>query len=757
MNEHPYIRAACAALLMFSVATGAGALEPDSLQPGHIEGVVIEAGTGDPLPAVLVRIAEMRRQELTHEDGSFRLPDIAPGRYTLVLERLGFRSLRQPVEVRAGERVRLRIEMESTPIVIPGLVITGTIGARPHDEVLRPTDVLAGLDLARQLDHTLAGTLERQAGVSSASMGPAPARPVIRGLGGDRILILEDGERVGDVSYTSADHAVALDPISAARVEVVRGPQALFYGSNALGGVINLVREEIPASLPDRLHGRFSLQGQSVNTGAAGEAELTAALGTVATRLETSYRGAGDMRTPIGALENTEIRTFGGGVGASHISQRGHLGAAYRLYDSRYGIPPDSVSGHAFGVDVAMRRHALRGELRRFGGMGPFSLGGADASYTWYHHQELEPSAAGPVLGTEYFLQTGSLQGALEHQGLAFLDRGAVGARGEWRNYEFNTGRAVVRSRELSGAVFFLEETAWHNLLFQAGGRYDWRRIVPLTEGDERTGPVLTRMFGSVSGSVATLADLGHGVYVGGSVSRAFRTPSSDELFSRGPHLATYTFEVGNPNLREETALGMDALFRVERGDLHVELAAFQNRINGFIQTENTGELRQGLFVYRFVNREARFRGWEAVVQTTPVRWLALEMAAASVSASEVDTGEPLPFIPPLNGRVSGRVERASTFAGLGWRGAARQDRVPTPPEDIAAFELLPPEFVPTAGYGVFDATAGYHWSRRGQLHTLTLRVDNVTNVEYRNHLSRLKTFMPEAGRGVTLLYRVSF
>jgi iron complex outermembrane recepter protein len=741
-----------------SLCAAAAPLVAQAPQTG-VEGVVLEAGSGEPLPAVLVRIAETRRQEMTHEDGAFHLLNLAPGRYTLVFDRLGYRSVRRVVQLQPGELQRLRVELEPTPLTIPGLVVTGTIGARAHEEVLRPTEVLSGLDLASRLDATLAGTLQAQAGVSSASMGPAPARPVIRGLGGDRILILEDGERMGDVSYTSADHAVALDALAADRIEVVRGPQALFYGSNALGGVVNVVREEIPASLPDRPRGRASLQGQTVNGGGAGELDLNGALGTVAARLEASYRGAGDLDTPAGPLENTQLRAAGGSVGASRVTGSGHAGAAYRFYGSRYGIPPDPVSGHAFGVDVEMRRHAWRGELRRLGGPGPFSAGALDASYTRYHHQEIEPEG---LLGTEYGLHTASAQAVVEHDGRGVLARGALGARGEWRDYAFNTGRAVVRSHEYSAAGFFLEESAWRSLRLQVGGRYDVRRIDPLTEGDDLVGEVRPRTFGSWSGSFAALYDLRAGVFAGGSLARAFRTPSSDELFSRGPHLATYTFEIGNPDLREETAIGADAFLRVERGDIHVELAAFRNRIAGFVQTESTGQTREDLPVYRHANTEAVFHGWEAMAQWTPARWVVVDAAAAAVTATNVVTRQPLPFIPPLNGRVAVRVERAGAFTGLAWRAAARQDRVPSYcpiapcPVDPAAGSP-PAEFLPTDGHRIWDASAGYLWSTRGRLHMLTLRLDNLLDAEYRNHLSRVKLLMPEAGRGLTLLYRVSF
>ncbi len=253
-----------------------------------VRGVVTDSATGEPLPAALVRLLEVDRQDVTHENGAFHLRRVPAGSYTLIVEHLGYRPAREPVEVGPGGAPPLSIRLASSAIDLPGIMVTAAMGARSRAEAHRLSQVLGGRELDRELDVTVAETLEGEAGLSSASMGPGPARPVIRGLSGDRILVLEDGERVGDVSSGSADHAVSVEASSARRIEVVRGPAALFYGSNALGGVVNVVRED-PG-------------------GAAGPAiGLGAAPGPVG---EPGRRGVGHV--PAG---DRELQRPGGGLG----------------------------------------------------------------------------------------------------------------------------------------------------------------------------------------------------------------------------------------------------------------------------------------------------------------------------------------------------------------------------------------------------------------------------------------------------------
>ena len=317
------------------------ALFVPALLPGQaaaIRGTVVDSVSGAPVPAANVRISELHRSDLTHEAGTFVFERLPAGTYTIVTQRIGFRPKTTRVEVKSGI-VNVEIQLAQTAIQLAPSVVTGTLSERRHDEVLSPTSVVAGGALDRQLAATIAASLRNLPGVAVSSAGPATGRPVIRGLSGNRVLILEDGQRTGDMSSTSADHAVGVDPLTARQMEVVRGPMSLMYGSSALGGVVNVVRDEIPKSLSDRAHGVLSAQGNSVNRAGTLGGFMVQSFGALSLRAEGSFRGSSDLSTPAGRLENTQTRSSGAALGASMIGEKGLAGLAYRYYSNNYGIP----------------------------------------------------------------------------------------------------------------------------------------------------------------------------------------------------------------------------------------------------------------------------------------------------------------------------------------------------------------------------------------------------------------------------------
>lgn len=741
----------------------------------RIEGRVVDASTGAPIAGVVVHVEDPRRHEVTHEDGEFHLTQLPRGHYTVTFERVGYASRAVEVSLAVGQSVVLDVEMVAAPVELEALVVTATMAGRDASEALRPTTIVSGRDLQRQMDATLAGTLEGEAGVAVASMGPAPARPVIRGLGGDRVLILEDGQRVGDVSATSPDHAVALDPITAERIEVVRGPAALFYGSNAIGGVVNVITEEIPSTLPDRLQGSATLQGRSVSEGLAAEVSLTGPVGRLALGGGAVYRTASDLGTPLGSIENSSTETFDGSLGGAWVNGWGHAGAAVRAYSTEYGVPPHSEEeegheGHAHEVRVQMDRYALRGQMHWTRQAGPFDHVELNAKATQLESRELEGDGE---IGTDIGLNTfaGELVG--RHSGTGPFDRGALGARVQRGDYDAaREGGSPLAVDELDAAIYALEEMTAGRFDLQLGGRFDFSRRDPVRgPGTLGGATVRARDYSNFAGSLSALYRVFDSTRLGVALTRAFRTPSSDELYSEGAHLASFTFEIGNPDLNAETGHGVDLFLRVDRPSLRAEVATFWNRIDDYVYPSNTGSIDAGsqLFVYQASNTEADFRGAEAALRWSPLESVALDGSVSYVRADNRTTGEPLPLIPPLQADVALRFERASWFAQAGWNGAAEQDRLPSRPElppdvgwcdqtaEAPGCAEITGEFLPTPGYSTYSLAAGVRWFAWGALSSLTLSVENLTDEVYRNHLSRIKQVMPEAGRSVNLVYRMSF
>lgn len=736
-------------------------------QDGSLVGTIVDEETGTPLTAVGVTLIEAHRSESTHIDGTFAFTAVAAGTYTLSAERIGYRTVRREVVVSEGGVTTVSLKLVPAAIQLSQVVVTGAVGARSDREVLSPTSTVAGAELERRMSETVAATLATEPGLASASIGPATARPVIRGLGGDRILVLEDGLRPGDLSSTSGDHAVAIEPVTARRFEVVRGPMSLLYGSSALGGVVNVVREEVPTIAVDDVHGAVMAQGSSVNSGGVLGGYILGGIGSFALRGEASYRASGEVQTPAGPLLNTQTRTMNLAGGGALVGNWGHAGLAYRLYDNDYGIPGGFVGGHEGGVDIQMRRHMLRGQYGLHSDKTFFSSIDGDAAYTNYEHVELERSGR---VGTRFQQDLVSLEATARHAQHGPFAQGAVGARAQYRDIQTGGSLRTPSTYDYTLAVFGVEEFGEDALRVQLGARYDVARYVPrdttafVVAGGERI-PVRERSFGAVSGSAGLLYALTEEVRAGASLSRAYRTPDFNELYSNGPHLAANSFDVGDPSLSDETGLGIDAFLRYGSDIVKAEVAAFYNQLDDYVFPSSRGRAEQGIQGgrprFQYTNEDATFRGFEGDFEWNPIRRVVLTGTLSHVVAEFTSDREPIPvfdgldttfvaasqyppLIPPMHGNLGVRYDHRRYFAGGEVRWAAEQDR-------LGDFETA------TEGHAIGNLTAGVRLIRGAVFHTLTLKIDNVLNQHYREHLSRVKEIMPEPGRNISLLYRMTF
>lgn len=735
-------------------------------QDGVVRGRVIAAGSERPIQAALVRVMGGHGTETTHADGTYLLARVPAGSQRLLISAIGYRASIASIEVRAGDTVTVDATMTESVLQLDELVTTGTVSARSRSEVLSATSVVSGASLDRQLDATVAATLRHEPGVAMGGISPATAQPVIRGLSGDRVVVLEDGLRPGDLASTSADHAITIDPLNAKRIEVVRGPMSLLYGSSALGGVVNVIREEIPISVPDAIHGAVSAQASSVNRGATVGGHASGGFGSFAYRLEGSFRGAGDTRTPIGRMINTQVTSFDAGAALSYVGARGHAGLSYRFYDNDYGIPGGFVGGHASGVDIAMTRHTVRASAEIHPGAGRWESIKADGGVSLYRHTEFEPSGA---VGTRFRQLYGSGTVVARHNGWLGATSGAVGVAGHYRYIRTGGTLRTPTTADVSLAGFAVQEYGNGPFRVQAGLRFDFAHYDPqragnVTVGSERV-PIVARSFGSFSGSLGALYDFGSGLRIGGSIARAYRTPDFNELYSNGPHLASNSYDVGDPRLDEEAGFGVDGFVRYDDARVRTEVAVFRNALSNYIFPSSRGRAVLGRVggrpLFQYSNEAARFAGIEGTLSLVVTDRLLLEMTGSYVAGqftnsrapipiivppdtSFVDASTAPPFIPPFYGHAELRYERPQYFGGLGARWASAQDR-------LGDFESRTP------GYLVGDLHAGVRLLIGGQFHTFTLRIDNLFDREYRDHLSRIKEILPQPGRNLSLLYRLVF
>lgn len=729
------------------------------IKVGTLSGTVTDAQTGEPVSFVYLHLEEINRTATTDRDGQFRLNNIPAGTFTLKLHRIGYRDQSQTVEIKPDEQKEIELILHPSTLALKTIEVVGSgntnglLGSHLEDASVYMT----GSELRKNLGTTLSETIANLPGISQRTMGAAPARPVIRGLGDTRVIILQDGEDTGDVSYTSADHAVAIDPVSTSEIEIARGPAALAYGSNAIGGVINVVRNQIPTSKPTSVNGAATLQGTSVNNGISASGNVMFPYrDDFAVNLNLNGRIGQDYKTPLGSVDNSSLQTTNSAAGISYVRPWGHSGLAVSTYLSNYGIPPDSGSGHAEGVDIDMQKLQVDSHSEIVYEDRFLDLLEARISYRFYNHKEYETET---IIGTEYTVNTATASLKGRHGEWGVLSEGTIGFQTDFQDYTVYD-RFDMQANKYSASLFSIQKTEINNLQAEFGLRFDAHIVHPDSERpDARIGHVRQREFFGLASSAMLVYDLGMGFYGGSSFMYSFRPPTLEELYSEGPHVAAYSFEIGNPDLDAERGLGTELFLRHKSRHAVLETAVYRNSFSNYIYPQNTG--RENIFFpnlndYQYIAVEALMYGFEVsgefhitdnfavdgMVEYTFGRREVMDEEPEHANAGESTT--PLPMIPPLS-TAGGITYAIGTMSfGTQFRYSAAQDR-------LGEFET------PTDAFSLWNAHMQYRFDTDNVMHTFSVKVENILNEEHYNHLSRIKELFPEPGRNFNLLYRVYF
>ena len=317
--------------LALVIALGVAAIA--AAQSVSVSGRLYHSVSSKPIAGATVAIDGTKLEVKSGPDGSYSIPNVPAGAHHLVVTAAGFVTSRSELTV-AETPVTLDVAVD--PELHYSEVVSVSPDARNQFDSYQPTSVLAGADLAKQLGGTVGATLATQPGVAERSFGPGPSRPVIRGLDGDRVLILDDGQRVGDLSSQSGDHGVVVNPTGASRIEVVRGPATLLYGSNAIGGLVNVISDTIPTTRVNGVSGGMTadLGSAAAEVGAAGN--VLYGNNTWAVHASGSGRRSGDVDTPDGTVGNSQSRGGFGSVGVAWTGERGYFGGSYGYDNTKY-------------------------------------------------------------------------------------------------------------------------------------------------------------------------------------------------------------------------------------------------------------------------------------------------------------------------------------------------------------------------------------------------------------------------------------
>lgn len=638
---------------------------------------------------------------------------------------------------------------EPTEITIPEINVLGESGGSSLDRLLT-VDELSGARLDRRRRTTLGETLSGETGVSSTQFGPNASRPVIRGLGGERIRILQNGTGVLDASAASEDHAVAFDPLTIERTEIVRGPISLLYGNSAVGGVVNIVTNRIPEQLPESPTGRASTEYSTVdkgrNIGFSGEAKIGGRwalhLDGLARRSE-DYKVPGFQRTaaerqnnPLGTDEtegdgkviNSANKGWSGGLGASYIGSDYFAGASLSNYSSRYG----TVAEQSVGIDLDQRRLDLAAGKKNVGVFESLRFRG---TVTNYRHREME----GGEVGTTFRNRGGEARVEGRHRKSGVFS-GTAGLQATNFQFEAVGDEAFLpTTHNGSYAAFFFEEADLGRWKPSIGLRGDLSRVA--SEDSANFGAGEAKNFTNGNISLGVVYELNKEFSLALNTGLTARAPNYQELFADGQHVATRQFERGDRNLRSERGRSAELSLRHQTSEAKGYAGVFVQDFSNFIALSPTGNAdpQPGIPEYAYRSVRARLYGAELsyrhdLPSLIPGGRLEAEVKLDSVRGRDTGANANLPRITPI--RESLTLTYKAPFVQVDAQVQNVEKQTKTAPNETA-----------TAGYTLTNLSVEAPVRFDAATLSVFARLQNAFNVEARNHVSVLKDIAPLPGR----------
>jgi iron complex outermembrane recepter protein len=700
---------------------------------------------GRPLAEARIVVLPGPRTAVTDVGGRFRIPHLPPGEYRLEVSLIGYAPERRVVRVGAGAQEQLDVGLRASPLTLTGIEVTASGSGRDPAAVAKSTTQLSGRALERELSGTVAQTLKYQPGMAVRFNGPAAAMPVLRGLTGDRVLVLQDGQRTADLAGSADDHGVTIDPLAAQRVEVVRGPATLLYGNNAVGGVVNVISGDVTGGVPLRSQLVLAAQTESAYPGGALFARASSPVGDAwSVNARAGVRRSGDMR--IGRdpelgdrLNNTDQRSWNGALAVSRSALRWSGTVAVRLYDFAYGIP---VPPGAEPVDLRGGRSEVAARLEAEPGRPALTSVRLDVTAQDYAHDELDESG---VVQQRFDLRTRTATMRIGQTRFGPFRDGAWGAAVLLKRYAA-TGPAALTppADSRSFGIFGFQELGLPaDAALQIGARFDRYSIA--SRDAVKFGAGVDRTFDALSGSIGVSVPIANGLTASATASRSFRAPTVEELFSGAPHAGTGSVEYGDARLAAERGRAFEVLLQLRTSRLNGQVAAYDNQIDDFIQptfVRDTVIAGVTMPVFVYAPQGATLRGAEGMLEVALSRTLLLALRGDYLHARTRD-GRPLSYMPPPRAGATVRWDNGRLAFGIDAHHELRQRRTGAADETpVHAHTILR-----------FDGAIRVRMLRR--MHSVTFRVDNVLNELHREATSRIRDFAPSAGRNLAVGWRV--
>ena len=727
---------------------------------GSITGVVLQSDGKTPIQGANIYLTRFEIGTVSEANGRFTLDNLPYTELSLKISMIGFKDVNKLFEFDRPNYDLGEILMNRDTIKIDQIVIDAHHELQPKD--YNSAMYIAGEEYQKNLKSSLALTIEEETGLAVRSMGQGVTQPVLRGYSGDRFLLTENGVTTGDLSHTSIDHTISMDMASFNKIRIIRGPEALLYGSNTIGGVIDVSRQVNEGSKFKKSSIQSIFGTETSNSGKFGNIVYYLPIGPKNQfRFSVLGRNASDQKTPVGALKNTDLlnREFVGSY--SYFGQKSRATISFEKLDMSYGIP-GSPEGHIDGVDIDLNKNTQKFHLHKEISFIGFKTFDVDQRFINYGHTESEKESANPSVILEQ--QLFSLQNILRGQGLH------IGSQFQHRNFQPAGFYWTPHTRELNVAVFGLIEKKLDKYFFQIASRAEYQSVIPKLSHEVSNidiSQVIERNFSLISAGITIYRNWDYWELSFGTMFTG-RAPGIEDLFSDGPHLGVYAYEVGEPLLNKENTTGFELSLKGRSDKSEVRLTGYQNFSPNYHLSKPLGICEEEfilgeshpcagadfiewgagssgwLYKYKLSGIRTAIYGFESELKYKLLGYINLFGKASIIRGKNLSGDTPLEYIPPDKYFLSTELDLNPISVLITLKKVSAQDR-------LGDFETK------TDGYFVSNMSLTYSLNKTSLKHKIIFGLDNIFNQEYYNHLSSVKEIMPEKGRSLRILYRIFF
>ena len=724
-----------------------------------------------PIVGATVRLLELDRVEHTGARGQFSFSNVPQGTYRVFAGVSGYASATNTVNV-TSDTAMVSFDLRESAIKLKEVVVSASPTARTTDEQYQSTASKSQVEFENSPGTSFAEKISDLPGVTVRGNGSAPSRPILRGLGDNEVLVLENGLRMGDIATFDPAHATPMAALGVSQIDVVRGPSTILYGPSTIGGLVNVITDIVPNVSDHPVSGTAAAEANTVSGESAGYVNNVYSGTNQALRVSAGGVNAHDIRIPSGSytdpgtgavfeldrMPQTFQRSGEAGLGYAYQSQRGTIGIGGKHFEMNYGVPgvppnPDFVNVPPTTSRIAQSRNTV--EFRSLFNPGTSFARQLrlNANYNDYNHSEFptaqDSTGVSDPQANHFHKREFNAVLQLQHQPLGKLQ----GTLGLWTNIEDLTidGDMPLGPNSLTSgfAGYAYEEyLATQNTRLQAGLRYDYNKIQtrPYLQSTDSVFQSLnvSRLSNAVTASLGAIQELTPHLTGSLSFARSFRAPTVQELFANGLDAASGTYSIGSAGLGPETGFGADASLKGNFANASFELSPYANFIHNYIYAFLRGDVIQDFPVRKFGATSARLFGFDASVTVQPAQYFAIKAGADYVNAEDTRQNVPLPFMPPLRGVLRATYQGRMYMGVIETRLAATQTR-------------LGEGDTPTGGYAIMNIGVGLRFSQQRLVHNISVHCDNVFDRVYRDNLSVIKDFIPQPGRGFRLNYQMLY